>query len=357
MAKSNFASTLHNRVFHGGKQVENLRYITNYTNNIIIALILLLIFVTVLLLGYWIYNRRKFHQLSHQIPASVVKNYLDSIIQNSTALKSSLFRGGGLDITDGIPSVVPVQDLPKGQSVDVGTADLEEVNKKNAEIASLNNQLNDKQNLISELEKKLADSSATIIPDSDSSEKDEEISILKQEIEDLQAQLKEALASSGTVESGGDEELTKQLTEVTKERDELKERLMEYEIIEEDLANLKRLQQENEELKKQINGDEPSAPPVEEDKKEEVEEKTEDAPEVSEEAPSEEEDLEAMMAAAITDDDRKGIVPPKDDAAPDPEPAPQEEGPSNEEKSEIPENDGEQKSAEELLSEFEKMLG
>ena len=38
----------------------------------------ILILVLVILVLYWHYNKKKFHQLSHQIPASVLKTYLDS---------------------------------------------------------------------------------------------------------------------------------------------------------------------------------------------------------------------------------------------------------------------------------------
>jgi hypothetical protein len=88
---------------------ETLRLIlTKFTDETITVFGTLLLVTTGTIIAYWFYNRKKFHQLTHEIPASVVKNYLDSIIQNSTSLKSSLFRGGGLDMGNGIPSVVPV---------------------------------------------------------------------------------------------------------------------------------------------------------------------------------------------------------------------------------------------------------
>lgn len=54
---------------------------------------------------------------------------------------------------------------------------------------------------------------------------------------------------------------------VTKERDEIRDRLKEFEIISDDLANLKRLQQENEQLKRSLAAAGGSAPaPVQEPK-------------------------------------------------------------------------------------------
>ena len=64
------------------------------------------------------------------------------------------------------------------------------------------------------------------------------------------ARLQKELAAA-SASSGGDGAIKAELGKVTKERDELKERLMEYEIIEEDF-DLKRLQQENEQLKATI---------------------------------------------------------------------------------------------------------
>ena len=111
----------------------------------------------------------------------------------------------------------------------------------------------------------------------------------------------------------------------------MKEMKLEYAIIEEDLANLKRLQQENDQLKAELNNLRKNAPAA-------------IASEIIPEAVEEEEDLEAMMAQAIADSKPAGsqkAAPQVMDLA----------------KNEDPVEEVEQKSAEELLSEFEKMLG
>jgi DNA repair exonuclease SbcCD ATPase subunit len=254
-----------------------------------------------IIVAYWFYNRKKFHQLSHEIPASVVKNYLDSIIQNSTALKSSLFRGGGLDIGNGIPSVVPIHDLPSG-NVSVGSSS-EEVSQKNAEIQSLSIKLNDKSRQVTDLEKKVQD----LISSSGNGSAESEM--LKQEVQSLQVKLQEAQAAGA-----GNEELVAEL-------ETLRERLKEYEIIEEDLANLKRLQQENDQLKAELaalkkGGAAPAAP-----------------------APA------APAPAAPTPEPQKAATP-----AAEPKSVEVKDGPEVK-------VENEQKSAEELLQEFEKMLG
>ena len=284
---------------------ETLRLVlTKFTDETITIFSMLLLVTMAGIVVYWFYNRKKFHQLSHEIPASVVKNYLDSIIQNSNALKSSLFRGGGLDIGTGIPSVVPVGDLPMSLNIGVGSSS-EELNQKNAEIASLSLKLNDRQKQILDLEKQLQNAS---------SGKDNSA-----EVDKLKKELAAAKASGG-----GD------VAAITSERNELKERLKEYEIIEEDLANLKRLQQENDQLKAELAALKKGGAQVK------IADATIPAPPAAVIEP--EVDLEAEMAKAIAES----------------QPAPKAAAPAD---VEVPEVEGEQKSAEELLSEFEKMLG
>lgn len=275
---------------------ETLRLVlTKFTDETITIFGLLSLLTMIGIVIYWFYNRKKFHQLQHEIPASIVKNYLDSIIENSNSLKSSLFRGGGLDIGLGVPAVVPVTTLPASSSIGVGSSS-EELNQKNAEIASLKQNVGDRTKQITELEKRLRDAEQS---------------------------LSDAMKSSG-----GDAALQKEVTKLTTERNELRERLKEYEIIEEDLANLKRLQQENDQLKAELaalkKGGAPAPAPAV-------------IPDV---VPESEIDLEAEMAAAISESKAPA---PKPTAVEVPE--------------EVPEVEGEQKSAEELLSEFEKMLG
>jgi hypothetical protein len=303
--------------------------ITESTGDTMIISSLIMLLVLGTLISVWLYNRRKFHNLSHQIPASIVKNYLDSIIQNSTALKSSLFRGGGLEIGQGIPSVVPTTDLKPGS---VSAASPEEINQKNAEISSLNSRLGDKDRLIADLEKRLSDAAkaggGSAILQQEVDRLQGEKKTLEERIKALEAELANAKANVG--DPGA-------LDAITKERDALKERLVEYEIIEEDLANLKKLQQENENLKKEIEalkGGAAAPAPAPTPEPEPAPPPPPEPPPPTPEASPPEDDLEAAMAAAI-------------EGSSDEEPA-EEEG----------EGEGEdQKSAEELLSEFEKMLG
>jgi len=194
-----------------------------------------LVILSTMFLWLWFSNRRKYHNYKHVIPATVVKSYLDSIIQNSTALKSSLFRGGGIE-ANGVPSVIPLSNLLGGESIGLNgtssTSQLEENNQKNALISSLQAQLSSSQASVRELESKLG--------------------TLPKQLEAAEKRIKELEALLANPAGGGDAVLKSQLTSVTKERDDYRDRLKEFEIIADDLANLKRLQQENEQLKRSL---------------------------------------------------------------------------------------------------------
>jgi hypothetical protein len=295
------------------------------------------VIITTLILWLWFSNRRKYHSYKHAIPAHVVKNYLDSIIQNSTALKSSLFRGGGLDVGS-VPSVMPLQGLGGGDGLAVSgapsTALLEELNQKKALIAQLEAQLGSLQAANRDLESKYGTSQSHLIA--------AEAKI--KELEALLAQLK-----SGSV--GGDDALKAELKMVTKERDDIRDRLKEFEIISDDLANLKRLQQENEQLKRSLAA-QGGAPKMAKD---------EAAP-----APAPQAEVADLLEdiggnESITSDDTKALEdflsepgaaePEAEPAAPVAAAAPESPAENTEAK---PKSD---KTPEDLLSEFEKMLG
>lgn len=287
-----------------------VNYLDKYSDLIFEFQIGFLVIILSVFVWVWYYNRKKYNHLKHQIPASVVKSYLDSIIQNSTALKSSLFRGGGLDVDpSSVPSVMPLQDLPGSTSINIdGGGD----DALRAQIAGLQAQLAQKTSIVTDLETKNAELEGIVKQ--------------KQErIEELEKLLAEALANAGSGEGGADPAA---LIAMTKERDELKEELQQYDIISNDIADMKRLKQENDQLKKALadaGGEAPAAPP-------EV-----SAPPVVDAAPA-----EAVEASA----------PPVEDVAIE-EPA--AEVPSEPVAAAAPE--GEDKSPEDLLSEFEKMLG
>lgn len=219
------------------------QYIDFHNTEFLVIGVSLLILTASSFVMVWMLNKRKFHRLKHQIPAGVVQNYLDSIIQNSSALKSSLFRG---DIgSSGNPSVLPLQNLVGG-SADYGSLGNEELNQKNAEISLLKSQMQERSALVKDLEDRISETVS-------------ELRGAEDKIEQLMSQLNNSSSSTPSNQSMNSQtdnvanhEMMTQLEEITKERNLLKERLQEYEIIEDDLANLKRLQQENSQLKQSV---------------------------------------------------------------------------------------------------------
>ena len=334
---------------HGGIVLDAIiNYLDKYSSQIFVLQMGLLVILSAIILWVYFYNRKKYHNLKHQIPASVVKNYLDSIIQNSNALKSSLFRGGGLDVDpSSIPSVMPVGDLPSSSPVSVSIEGGDEALK--AEIARLQSQLAVKDNAIKDLEAKATDLSGVVKQ--------------KQErIEELEALLKNA-------GDGNDDGLASKLAEVTAERDKLKEDLAQYAVIEDDLADLKRLRQENEQLKASLNGGDPIVDSFSEPASEPVAEEPaaadpepEPTPEPAAEVAVEEPVAEEAAPEEPVAEEAAPEEPVAEEAAAE-EPAAEEpaaEEPAAEEPAaeEVPAAEaGADKSPEDLLREFEKMLG
>tara|TARA_B100000925_G_scaffold87749_1_gene63211 strand:+ start:3778 stop:4701 length:924 start_codon:yes stop_codon:yes gene_type:complete len=208
------------------------------------------------------------------------------------------------------------------------------------------------------------------LDDSPGEELEAENILLKKELEVLNHRITEFKKTSSDLESN---------QKLIEENEELELRLREYEIIEKDLANLRQIQDENTRLKELIRGKDLEASFLENEPEEIGEsddsstdfsdEKVEDKdnPVVSDEKnihtekfedesvvksdltdiPSSEENLENDTSDKSTLDEREGSkIEAKEDS-------------NEDELGEVVEieKDGKEKSADELLSEFEKMLG
>lgn len=338
-----------------------INYLDKFGPEVLVIQFGFLVIISTLFLWLWFSNRRKYHNLKHAIPANVVKNYLDSIIQNSTALKSSLFRGGGLDVNanGSVPSVMPLQNLLGGENIAVSgapsTALLEELNQKKAQVAALEGQLSSSQSSQKELDSKLNQSQSNL-------------SGAQTKIKELEA----LLAQKRDSNSGGDDSLKAELNMVLKERDEIRDRLKEYEIIADDLANLKRLQQENEQLKRSLaaqGGKVPAAPvaepePVIEAVVEEltpmVEAKADPAEIISQSDVSEllQELGQNTSAEPVADNQAlEDFLSAPTESAPESAPEPVLEASTEAAAASEESKSKSDKTPEDLLSEFEKMLG
>lgn len=296
-----------------------------------------LVILSTIFLWLWFANRRKYHNLKHAIPANVVKSYLDSIIQNSTSLKSQLFRGGGLDFKDGVPSVMSLQNLGGEGSVAISgapsTALIEELNSKKAQIALLESQNSSLRSAEQELQHKLNQSQNLVLA------ADEKIT----ELERIIDQLKNAKNSNDSSEI--EKALNAELLVVTKERDELRESLKEYGMIEDDLASLKKLREENRQLKLSLSIKDES--PIEEEPAAET--LTADVSDLLEEISGTENEASSSDTSALEEFLSSPVDVPTEEVVAAAEPAE-----STEQKEE---NNKSDKTPDDLLSEFEKMLG
>ncbi len=315
-----------------------INYLDKYHAQLTVLLLGLSLIIFAVFVWIWFYNRKKYHHLKHQIPASVVKNYLDSIIQNSTALKSSLFRGGGLEVdAQGVPSVMPLSDLPNSTEINVGTNSSGDDSALRAEVSKLQAQLAEKENVIKDLENK-------------NTELGGEVKAKQERIEELEALL--AKAQSEADSGSGDAEAAQKVEELQKERDQLEEELKQFEIISDDLADLKRLKQENAQLKKSLEEGGGAAPEMAE---EAAEPAAESAPVIEDSQPQEEPVEE--VAPAIEEPTAEEAPSAEEQSESAPVEQPQAAAPESEGSEEDSKEEADTKSPEDLLSEFEKMLG
>ncbi len=230
--------------------------VTESTGELTILFLILLLFVVIVLIGFYVYNRtQKLNKLDRPIPASLVKSHLNSIIKNSNDLKESLF----------IDEIAGTQAESKN------------------ELLALRQELKEKEKIILELGQKKAN---------------------------------EAAQAPIILENQPSNE---ELEKVIKERDDLLLRVSDYQKAEEDFAKLKKLKEENEELKKKLGiaVAEPTGETI-----------------ISAEVPKPVEDIQILNFEKPSESEAKPEL--------------------SADNTEIAK---EEKSAEELLKEFEKMLG
>lgn len=166
--------------------------------------------ILALLAGYtafWINKKRKFGVIKQDVPAPLVKTYLNELIVDAENMRVQLF---GLLSKAGVPAGTGV-----AIAADPNAA---------ARIAAL--------------EAKLAEQSRAI--DGFASEK----ARIEQELNAARSQAGDASGAESAVA----------VAQLKEKVQSLEGRLAEYSVIEDDLANLKRLQQENQQLKAQVGG-------------------------------------------------------------------------------------------------------
>lgn len=178
------------------------------------------------------------------LPAAVLKTYVDSVLTNALAVKSR-FLGSADFLLDPNAHMQAASSASAG--VGGGGIDPSLLVMKETEIATLKAQIQSLKSIASAAP--AAGGGASADP-----KLVEENSKFAAKIQELTAQLAAAQATAskaGADAGGGGGGNSPELLEKIKQ---LENRLKEYEIIEDDLANLKKLQQENAELKKSLAG-------------------------------------------------------------------------------------------------------
>ena len=301
------------------------------------ALVFEALFIFSLICGYaafWILRKRRLGAIDENpVPVGLVKVYLNTLINEAETLRAQLFgllsASGHSALLQGMPQRAALTAPPAGAGVSMDPALL---------------------GRLAELETKIADQSKTMD------------AVLAEKMR-IEAELAKAKLGGG---GGGDSELKARLQE-------LEARLAEYSVIEDDLANLKRLQQENAQLKAMLAGaggaaavaaaapaPAPSAAPAAEPPMAAASE-PEPAPPAAEAAPVTDDALAALAAAAepAPEAPLEAPAPPEPspmammDATPEPAPAAEAAPAAEPAPAAAAEGGG---GDQDLVAEFEKML-
>lgn len=318
--------------------------------------------------AFWIIKKRRFGVSPNVIPSGMVKHYLGELIHDAQSLRTQLFGLLGQTGVGGSEKLSVTLAAGSASLTDLGPSVASGVSAAAERIAS-DPELSQK---MQELEKKLQDQTGAM-------------QALETEKTKLEQELANAKSGSSTPDGGGAP--SGDLKKLQDKIKELEEKLMEYSVIEDDLANLKRLQQENAQLKAALEGKggnaadvKAPAPSTPEAPKEEAAAKPEEKSEAKEEPPKEEPPkeeppkeestpiAEAEKKAAPTEEQKpdenfEGIVDKVEESLQSEEPqktaAPEkkaEEKKPEEKKSDPAPVENLGKSDEDLLNEFEKML-
>jgi chaperonin cofactor prefoldin len=182
--------------------------------------------------AFWLLRKRKYGVAHQEVPAGVVKYYLNELIVDAEQIRAQLF---GLLAGQGI-APTPLAGVTLGTSTQPGIAAQPSVQGNPAATQSLGI-----------LESKIAEQAKQI----------EMFIAEKAKVEKELTEVKAAQTAGAA--SGGDAVV---LTKLQEKIGQLEGKLGEYSVIEDDLANLKRLQQENAALKAQLAGKAASPTPA-----------------------------------------------------------------------------------------------
>lgn len=179
--------------------------------------------------AFWLLRKRKFGVIKKEVPAGVVKYYLNELIVDAEQLRAQLF---GLLTGQGVVPT-PIAGLTFGQNTAAAPAVSMLSGQPGAAAGAAGIDPHSAQTLAA-LEAKLA-------------EQAKQIENFVSEKTRIEQELLKAKSAKGGEAAGPDNS-----KELLDKIGQLEAKLAEYSVIEDDLANLKRLQQENNSLKSQL---------------------------------------------------------------------------------------------------------
>ncbi len=182
---------------------------------------------------YWMLVRKKKRESADWVPAALVRQYLDRVRSDEREIRIRLF---GEDAASAAPVISTSLGAHSSGSVIVNSSDPALAR----EVEALRGQLS--------------------MADQRTMEFDRNMNALKAEKAALEQKLKEAQAAAAAGGGAAPAAGGGVPAPVQKELEDLKAKLQEYEVIEDDLANLKKFQKENEQLKQKLNKYEGGAP-------------------------------------------------------------------------------------------------
>lgn len=209
-----------------------LLLVSEFTEELIWAQVCLLSFWSAIYLYQYVIRRREVVQ-PELVPSVVVKDYLNRVRDGEQALRFQLF--GEVSAGGAAPVVM------SGGS-DPGL--LRELEAMRGRVASADSQIQEKDRVIAELRANAAKAGSGA---GNSAELEAAKATWLNEKSELEKKLAAALSATPVASGGVPAEVTQQL-------EDLKARLQEYEVIEDDLANLKKYQLENKQLIEQLMG-------------------------------------------------------------------------------------------------------
>jgi hypothetical protein len=204
---------------------------SRFTSEALLFEALIIFSLAALYTGFWLVRKRKFGVIEKQVPAGVVKYYLNELIVDAEELRAQLF---GMLTGHGVPATPLANVNFSGVSAGVSSTGMTTGTSHDASSAAVH-----AGGSLSTLEAKLAEQAKQI----------ESFTSEKARIERELLEAKAATQSGAAPANNGDAAAMAKLHEKIAI---LEGKLAEYSVIEDDLANLKRLQQENAALKAQL---------------------------------------------------------------------------------------------------------